>query len=235
MAKKRRASRKAKQPQRETNWLLIGGVVAAVLVVGGLFYLLFLSLQDQDTPQRAQVLTDYCQENPDNCITQGTPDAPVTIVEVSDYGCIHCRNFNLDVAPLLKDLYVRTGQVQWVVLPYALRASTAPSAEASMCAAEQDAFFEFHKRMFEIQGQPQALTADGFRQAAEDLDLDMDAYNACFNGGKYANAVQDNVQAAARAGVRGTPSFFINDTFLRENATLAAFQRVINSILGANQ
>ena len=148
MAKKRRASRKAKQPQRETNWLLIGGIVAAVLVVGGLFYLLFLSLQDQDIPQRAQALTEYCQENPDNCMTKGSPEAPVTIVEVSDYGCGHCRNFNLDTAPLLEDLYVRSGQVQWVVLPYALSATTAPSAEASMCAAEHDAFFEFHNRMF---------------------------------------------------------------------------------------
>jgi protein-disulfide isomerase len=235
MAKKRRASRKAKQPQRETNWLLIGGVVAAVLVVGGLFYLLFLSLQEQDTPQRAQALTEYCQENPDNCIAKGSPDAPVTVVEVSDYGCGICRDFNLGTAPLLEDLYVRSGQVQWVIVPYALNASTTPAAEAAMCAADQDAFFEFHERMFEIQSEPQALTADGFRQAAEVLDLDMDAFNACFNGGKYDSTVQDNVRAAARAGVRSTPNFFINDTFLRGNVPLANFQQAINSELSAIQ
>jgi protein-disulfide isomerase len=235
MAKKRRAARKARQPQRETNWLLIGGIVAAVLVVGGLFYLLFLSLQDQDTPQRAQALTEYCQENPDNCIAKGSSDAPVTIVEVSDYGCGHCRDFNLTTAPLLEDLYVRSGQVQWVVLPYALSASTAPAAEASMCAADQGVFFEFHNRMFEIQGEPQALTADGFREAAEELDLDVDAFNACFDGGKYVGVVQENVAAAFRAGVDATPAFFVNGTLLRGNQPLATFQQAINSILGASQ
>ncbi|MGB3716872.1 MAG: thioredoxin domain-containing protein [Candidatus Promineifilaceae bacterium] len=235
MTKKRRASRKAKQPQRETNWLLIGGIVAAVLVVGGLFYLLFLSLQDQDTPQRAQALTEFCQENPDNCITKGSRDAPVTVVEVSDYGCGHCRNFNLTTAPLLEDLYVRSGQVQWVVLPYALRDSTAPAAEAAMCTADQGVFFEFHNRMFEIQDDPQALTADGFRQAAEELNLDMDAFNACFNGGKYASIIQDNVRAAARAGVGETPTFFINNTLLRGNQPLATFQQAINNALSASQ
>jgi protein-disulfide isomerase len=235
MAKKRRASRRAKQPQRETNWLLIGGVIAAVLIVGGLFYLLFSSLQDEGTPQRSQALGDYCQENPDNCVTKGSSDAPVTVVEVSDYGCGHCRNFNLDTAPLLEDLYVRSGQVQWVILPYALFDSTAPAAEAAMCAGDQDAFFEFHTRMFEIQGQPQALTTDGFRQAAGELNLDMDAFNACFNDGKYAAAVEDNVRAAARAGVRETPNFFVNGVLIRGNKPLATFQQAINGELSAIQ
>jgi protein-disulfide isomerase len=235
MAKKRRASRKAKQSQRETNWLLIGGVVVAVLVVGGLFYLLYLTVTDPGTPQRNQALADYCQDNPDNCMTKGSPDAPVTIIEVSDYNCNHCRDFNLGTAPLLEDLYVRSGQVQWVVLPYGLFDETAPAAEAAMCAADQDAFFEFHKRMFEIQGGSQALTADGYRQAAEELNLDMDAFNACFGGGKYASIVQDNRGAAARAGVRDTPNFFVNGRLVRGNQPLARFQQAINSELSASQ
>lgn len=235
MAKKRRATRQARRSQRDTNWLLIGAVVAAVVVVGGLFYLLFISIQEQDTPLPVQTMAEFCQENPDNCITKGSPDAPVTIVEVSDYGCGHCRNFNLDTAPLLEDLYVRPGQVQWVAVPYALNPGTTPAAEAAMCANEQGVFFEFHERMFEIQDEPQALTADGFRQAAEELDLEMDAFNACFDDRIYASAVEDNVRAAARAGVRETPSFFINDTPLRGNAPLANFQQAINSVLSAGQ
>jgi protein-disulfide isomerase len=235
MAKKRRASRKAKQPQRETNWLLIGGVVAAVIIVGGLFYLLYTTIQEPSTPQRVQSLIEYCEENPDNCITKGSPDAPVTIVEVSDYGCGHCRDFNLTTAPLLEDLYVRSGQVQWVALPYALGDNTAPAAEAAMCAADQDVFFEFHTRMFEIQSESQALTADGFRQAAEELDLDMDAFNACFGDGKYGRVVQDNVAAARRTGVDVTPTFFVNGTLLRGNQPLATFQQAISGELSAIQ
>jgi protein-disulfide isomerase len=235
MAKKRRSSRAAKQSKQGTNWLLIGGVVAAVIVVVGLFYLLYLSLQEEDVPQVTQTLSDYCQENPENCITKGSADAPVTIVEISDYGCGHCRNFNLDTAPLLEDLYVRQGQVQWVILPYALGARTAPAAEAAMCANDQNSFFEYHERMFEMQSEPQALTADGFRQAAQELELDTDAFNACLSSGKYSDVVQDNISAASRIGVRETPTFFVNDVILRGNAPLSSFQQAINSALSASQ
>jgi len=235
MAKKRRSPRGAKQNNQGTNWLLIGGVIAAVIMVAGLFYLLSLSLQEEDVPQIAQALSDYCLENPDNCLTKGSADAPVTIVEISDYGCGHCANFNLDTAPLLEDLYVRQGQVQWVILPYALGARTAPAAEAAMCADDQEAFFEFHERMFEIQGEPQALTSDGFKQVAEELNLDMDSFNACFGSGKYSDIVQDNISAASRIGVRETPTFFINDSILRGNAPLSSFQQAINRALSASQ
>jgi protein-disulfide isomerase len=235
MAKKRRAARKARQPQQGTNWLLIGGVIAARVVVGGLFFLLYSSIQEDGVPQVTQPLSEYCQENPDNCMTKGSADAPVTIVEVSDYGCGHCRNFNLDTAPLIEDLYVRPGQVQWVVLPYALGPATTPAAEASMCAADQEAFFEFHERMFEIQNEPEALTAAGFRQAAEDLELDLEAFNACFSSGKYSDTVQDNIRAASSIGVRETPNFFVNDSLLRGNAPLSSFQQAINRALGASQ
>ncbi len=235
MAKKARVSRRARREQKGTNWMLIGGVVAAVLIVGGLFYLLFLSVQDQDTVEQVQPLAEYCRENPDRCITKGSPDAPVTIVEVSDYGCGHCRNFNLDTAPLLEDLYVRQGQVQWIAVPYALGAQTTPAAEASMCAAEQDKFFEFHERMFEIQDEPQALSADGFRQAAEELELNMETFNTCISGRKYNDIISSNVRVASRAGVQSTPTFFINDQLLRGNAPLATFQQRINSILSLSQ
>ena len=235
MAKKRRATRTAKQAQKGTNWLLLGGSIAAVIVVGGLFYLLFLSLQDQDTPQITQALSEYCRENPDNCVTKGSDEAPVNIVEVSDYGCGHCRNFNLDTAPLLENLYVRQGQVQWVSLPYALGAATTPAAEAAMCANEQDAYFEFHEKLFEKQSELQDLTSDGFRPVAQEVGLDMDAFNSCVGGDRYADVIQANISAATRAGVRETPNFYINDTQYRGNIPLTTFQQAINSILSASQ
>ena len=234
MAKKRRATRRAKQAKGGTNWLLIGGVIAAVIAVGALFYLLFLSLQEQDVQEPSQALSQYCLENPGNCITKGSSEAPVTIVEVSDYGCGHCRNFNLQTAPLLEDLYVRQNQVQWVILPYALGPRTTPAAEAAMCADDQEAFFDFHQRLFEIQGEPQALTFAGFRQVAEELSLDMDTFNSCVGGGKYEDVVQENIQAASGIGVRETPTFFVNDVLFRGNQPLTAFQQIINSMLSAS-
>lgn len=232
MAKKKNSYHRAKQAPKGTNWLLIGGIAAAVIAVGALFFLLFQSLQAQDSPRNSQPLAEYCLENPDNCVSKGSAEAPVTVVEVSDYGCPACASFNLNTAPLIEDLYVQPGQVHWIVLPYALYPERTPATEASMCAADQDAFFEFHARMFEIQNEPQALTTEGFQQAAEDLGLDMEEFNSCIGSGKYEQIVQDNVSAATAAGVKATPSFFINDVLYKGAQPLSTFQQVFNGILG---
>jgi protein-disulfide isomerase len=235
MAKKvRRTRRRQRASERGTDWRIIGGVIALAAVA--LIALLAVSLSAQDsapTPTVAgQPLVDYCQENPENCVAKGPADAPVTVVEVSDYGCGHCRNFNLDTAGLLEDLYVTPGQVRWVILPYALSQQTLPAAEAAMCAGDQERFWEFHHRMFEIQNESLALSRRGFMDAAEDLGLDTDAFDECLDSAKYRPLVASNIDAAERVGVRATPTFFFNDQMLEGNAPLSTFQQRINALLG---
>jgi protein-disulfide isomerase len=96
-----------------------------------------------------------------------------------------------------------------------------------MCAAEQDRFPEFHRLLFELQGQPDALTRAGFLQVAAELGLDGDAFSSCFDSGRYNSAIQQNREAASRAGVTGTPIFFVNDQILKGNQPLTAFQQQI--------
>lgn len=236
MAKKARKKRGTKHETRETNWVLVGGLVGAGIIA--LFALLYLSLRNQDNPAQAasdgQPIAEFCKENPDNCVTKGSDEAPVTIVEISDYGCGHCKNFNLETAGLLNDLYVTPGQVKWVILPYALGAQTAPAAEAAMCANEQGNFFDYHHRLFEMQDEPDLfMTRAGFRQAAEDVGLDPDALEQCLDAGGYANTIQQNIRAAAALGVSSTPTFFINGEMARGNQPLTFFQQRINDLLGA--
>lgn len=235
MAKRARGSRRAAKPQtRETNWLIIGGI--SVIGAIALFALLFLTLQAQDSPEQVdesagQPLAEYCDENPDRCITKGSADAPVTLVEISDYGCGHCKNFNLDTAGILNDLYVTPGQVRWVILPFALGVQTLPSASAAMCANEQERFFDYHHHLFELQDEPDFMTKASFQRAAEDLGLDLDSFNACIDSGRYNNTIQLNMQAASEVGLSSTPSFFINDQLVRGNQQLPVFQQIINSYL----
>jgi protein-disulfide isomerase len=236
MAKRAQKSRRPRREEsRGTNWLLIGGIVVVGLVA--LFALLFLTLQEQDSPQPTQEvvgqpLEEYCQENPGSCVSKGDDNALVTIVEVSDYGCSHCKNFNLETAGLLQDLYVTPGQVKWIVLPFALGPQTAPASVAAMCAGEQDSFFDYHHRLFELQGDPQFMTAASFRQVGEELELDMDEFNACLENGRHNNTIQQNVAAATAVDVNSTPSFFVNGVLLRGNQPLTAFQQQINTIIG---
>ena len=223
----KRVKRKPREQARQTNWWLIGGII--IVGVIAIFVLLFLALQEPEPT----TLTQFCLDNPENCIFKGSPDAPVSIVEISDYGCSHCRDFNLETASLLQDLYVTPGDVQWIVLPFASGATTFPAAAAAMCANDQGRFDEFHHRMFEIQGSPAAFTPEGINLLAVELGLDQAAFSSCVENAVYDSVVQDNIREASLAGVNSTPTFFINAKKLSGNRPLTTFQGEIASALGA--
>jgi protein-disulfide isomerase len=206
MAKKARrttSSRRARPVRRQTNWTLIGGIVIGAVVI---LALLALALREPESIS----LENFCDNNAENCIIKGDSRAPVTIVEVSDYACSHCRNFNLESADLIDEEYVDSGRVRWIVLPYALRAETTPAAESAYCAQEQDNFFAYHKQMFELQTTPAALTPAGFLESASRAGLDLESFNACIEADNFGSLVQENIRAATNAGVSSTPTFFIN-------------------------
>lgn len=230
MAKKVSKRRKTQPQQKQTNWLLIGGVVGIGVI--GLFALLFLSLQDPATPELLS-LEEYCQNNPDHCVTEGAADAPVTIVEISDYGCIHCRSFYTETEPLLKENYVDTGEVHYVVVPFALSTATVPAANGGLCAAEQDLFFEYGHAMFAQYDDPDARQRDGIMRAAETAGVDMAQFTDCLNQSRYNSVLQDNLQAVSDAGVSSTPNFFINGQHVEGAQPFAAFQQQIDALLNS--
>lgn len=223
---------KRRARQRGTNWILIGGIV--LIGVIGLFALLFATLQGQGAPTPAATsLVDFCAENEENCVEKGDSAAPVTVVEISDYACIHCRNFNVEgPADQLEEEYVDTGQVQWVVLPYSSNSATEPAAEAAFCAAEQDVFYEYHREMFTRFGTDGAYSPDGIRSAAENAGADLGAFDDCLSGNDNAGLLQQNRSASVSAGVTATPTFFINGQKVEGNAP-QEIRRQIDSILGS--
>lgn len=224
--RQRRTARRAKPAKRKTNWTVIGGIIIGAVV---LVALLALALREPE----AVSLAAFCDNNQENCIERGETDAPVTIVEVSDYGCTHCRNFNLESADVIDEEYVQTGQVQWVVLPYALGLQTTAAAESAYCALEQESFFAYHKAMFEIQTLPIALTPAGFLESAGQAGLELETFNNCLESDEYSSLVQENIQAARRAGVTATPTFFINGVKIEGNQPVEIFAEIQNQ-LGSN-
>jgi len=239
MAKKVRRRQSTQAPERKTNWLIIGGIIG--LGVVGLFGLLFASLQGSGpptpvpTPTRSLVLEDFCASNPANCVAFGPTDAPVTVVEVSDYGCGHCANFNLNSAATLKSQYVDTGKVRWITMPYALGGTsgypTLPSAASALCANEQgtDAFEKYHEALFTLQGTGDFNTRDGFLRIAESVGLDVDAFAACYDDGRYEDTLAANIQAANLSGINATPTFFVNGQKVEGNLPLANFQQLLDA------
>lgn len=233
---KRVPQRKRQQKKREVNWVMLGGIMAVGAVA--LFALLFATLQGQGvptpTPDAITVLHDFCDANDENCMEKGSDDAPVTIIEVSDYACVHCRNFNVEgTSDAIESQFVDSGEVRWIVVPYSTNDATLPAAEASFCAADQDAFFEFHRAMFDLFGQEDAYTRAGILSAADAVGVDIASFEACMDSGENANNLQRNLAVVRSAGVRVTPSFFINGQLVEGNLPLSNFEQLIGEAAGS--
>lgn len=156
--------------------------------------------------------------------SMGVPDAPIKIVEYSDYQCPFCERFTMDTEPLLEEYFVKTGKVHftyrsagnWVSGNLGgVRSESADSAAAAYCAADQNKFWEMHASLFannrdvEDQG---SFTDRRLKAIAESIGLDMEVFNACYNSGKYADQVQKDLEDAQDAGIQGTPYFIMSYT-----------------------
>ena len=164
--------------------------------------------------------------------TLGPNNAPVTIVEFSDFECPYCGG----LFPTLKQVeknYAQTVRVVYRQFPLTnLHPHAQKAAEASLCAAEQNKFWEFHDSMF---GNQKELSVPDLKQRAVDMKMDTKAFNECLDSGRQNTAVQADIQAGARAGVSGTPAMFINGRLLTGNQPYSEIKDVIDDELQRKQ
>lgn len=140
----------------------------------------------------------------------GPEDAPVTIVEFSDFECPYC----VRIYPALQDLVRRyQGKVRLVYrhFPLGIHANARKAAEASLCAQEQGKFWEMHNAMFD---NPRSLTPPGLKSLAAGIGLSSDAFNACLDSGRFAAQVDRDLADGEILGVNGTPATFVNGRML---------------------
>jgi protein-disulfide isomerase len=141
----------------------------------------------------------------------GRADAPLTMVEYSDYQCPFCRQFHIATFEEIKKNYIDTGKLRYVSrdFPLDMHENAPHAAMAARCAADQGKFWEMRHVMIvnASQLQPQNITA-----YATDLQLDVEKFNACVTSGKYRAEVDQNMAEGRAAGVSGTPSFVLGRT-----------------------
>ena len=139
---------------------------------------------------------------------RGNPNAPVTLIEISDYHCPFCRRHVQQTQPKLYSEYVDAGKLRHVFIHYPiaqLHPDAYKSHEAAMCAGDQGKFWELHTRLFDAP----LKTADQFTAVAQTLGLDTIAFRACLDSNRHAKEVQDSVARVMKLNVNGTPMFLI--------------------------
>jgi protein-disulfide isomerase len=167
------------------------------------------------------------QVDADGFPAKGPADAPVTIVEFSDFQCPFCAR----VVPTLEQVKEKYGDKVRLVyrhFPLGMHPNAPKAAEAAMCAEEQGKFWEMHDLMFEEQ---QQLAVADLKAKAERLELDTDQFNQCLDSGKYKAEVQADMQAGQRAGVTGTPAMFINGRLVSGAVPVEQVEEVIDNEL----
>jgi len=141
----------------------------------------------------------------------GSADAPLTIVEFTDYECQFCRQFESTTFAELRKKYVDTGKVRFVIrdFPLSIHPSAMRAAEATRCAGDQGKFWPMHDALF---SGPPALEPKQLTQHAQDLKLDAERFRACLQSGKHKSDVQNDMEAASSLQIMGTPSFLVGKT-----------------------
>jgi protein-disulfide isomerase len=159
----------------------------------------------------------------------GPENAPITIVEFSDFQCPYCRRWHAEVYKPLLAAYPGKIRMVYRHLPLiSIHPDAFPAAEAVMCAGEQDAFWPYHEKLFSSE----TLGSDIYTQYAQDLSLDMTSFESCMTNHKFQEAVQIDTDFAIDLGIRSTPTFFINGLPVVGAQPMDVFKQVIDKELG---
>lgn len=157
----------------------------------------------------------------------GPKDAPVKVVEFTDYQCPFCGKARPTVNQMLNEY---KGKVRYVLrdFPLSFHKDAMKAHESARCAGEQDKYWEMNKKLFSDQT---AIKIDDLKKYAGELKLDMKKFDECLDSGKFTKVVQENQAYGETVGVSGTPAFFINGRMISGARPFASFKEIIDDEL----
>ncbi len=235
------ASKTEEPPQVNTLTFKRSHVYAALLplafVVGLAAGYLFWGRATPETvpvaaPEQAQTQPQPVQRYDvpeDDDPVLGPDEAPITIIEFSDFECPYCRRWHAEVWPQIQAAY--PDQVRLVYRDFPLttiHANATPAAAAANCAGEQNTYWEYNELLFSME---LGLSESAYHQYASDLGLDMEAFSECLDSGRQNEEVQRDYEFAVNLGVRSTPTFFINGIAVVGAQPFEVFQNLIDQEL----
>ena len=160
---------------------------------------------------------------------RGRDDAPLELIEFSDFDCPYCKRATETIARLMEQF---EGQIRFIYKDYPLPShpNAFKAAEAGNCAHEQGRFWELHDTMFASQG---ALDVESLKGYAEELGLDGGAFAECLDSGRHSATVDRDMRAGFRYGVSSTPTLFLNGRTILGAVPYDTFVEVIREELAA--
>ena len=169
----------------------------------------------------------------------GSADAPVTVVEFTDYQCPYCLKFVQETFPKLKEAFIDTGKVHWVIrdMPLGFHQNARKAAQAAHCAGEQGKFWEMRSVLFVNAKQ---LEAQNLPKYAQVVGLDPAAFDSCLASDRHLAGIDKSIQDAGSVQITGTPTFVVGKAageWVDGNRVVGAreydaFEKSIQEVLG---
>lgn len=198
-------------------WMVAFFALLGFIVGGAAVYCVFQYTDLLKEPVKDEVVKEdkFISFNLSDAKIIGSESAPITVVEFSDFQCPACNSFETQVWPEFKAKFVDTGKVKFYMKNFPLfsiHPQAEKAAEASLCALEQNKYWEMHDSLFanvkKWSGNKKA--DDVFVSLAKDLGLDESGFKTCLTSNKNQEVVLNSLKEGINAEVEGTPTFFIN-------------------------
>ena len=175
------------------------------------------------------------QQDPLAARSKGSPQAPITVYEMSDFQCPYCRRHAVESFPLIEAEYIETGKVRWVFVNFpipSLHPNAVPAAQTAMCAANQGAFWPVHDLLFLHQDKwaPLQEPAEFMVTLADSVGIDRAQLADCLQTQATLPQIRVDAQGAAKAGATSTPTFYIEGGLLVGAQPVEVFRMVLDSI-----
>jgi protein-disulfide isomerase len=167
---------------------------------------------------------------------KGSPTAPVTVYEMSDFQCPYCRRFALETFRGIEQEYISTGKVRWVFVNFPLtsiHANAVAAAATALCAARQGAFWPMHDLIYQYQETWAPLKTPGpfFVSLADSVGISKPKLVECVKSPATESEIRFEAEGAERAGASSTPTFYIEGGLMTGAHPLPVFRQVLDSIL----
>ncbi len=167
--------------------------------------------------------------------SKGSPKAPVTVYEMSDFQCPYCKRFAEETFPQIERSYIKPGKVRWVFINFPLTSvheHAAAAGQLALCSAKQDGFWPMHDLLFDYQERWAPLKEPGpfFLSLADSAGLSKKMLLACLQAPETEAALRAEAQGSERSGATSTPTFYIEGGLLEGAVPFDVFKRVLDSV-----
>ncbi len=172
--------------------------------------------------------------------SKGSPTAPITVYEMSDFQCPYCRQHALEAFPELEKSYIETGKVRWVFLNFPLTSihhNAAAAAELALCGARQGKFWPLHDLLFKYQETWAPLKEPGpfLASLVDSAHVPKEPMEACLTTAAARPELEADAQAAQRSGAQSTPTFYIEGGLLVGSQPVSLWREILDSIYKAKR